>query len=140
MFNSLEVHNLKLNPAKCEFFKEQVLYPGHVVSADGIQTDPPKIEAVINWPIPKSTKDVRKFLGFSGYYRRFVEGYASIIRPLNDLLVGHPTNPGEKRKKFDKATPFRWDDEQQKSFDMIKERLTNPPTLGYADMPPVSVG
>ena len=133
VFKSLEVHNLKLNSAKCEFFKEQVLYLGHVVSADGIQTDPLKIEAVINWPIPKSTKDVRKFLGFSGYFRRFVEGYASIVRPLNDLLVGHPTNPCGKRKKSDKATPFRWDDEQQKSFDTIKERLTNPPVLGYAN-------
>ena len=104
-----------------------------MVSADGIQTDPSKIEAVNNWPIPKSTKDAHKFLGFTGYYRCFVKGYASIVRPLNDLLVGHPTNPGGKRKSSEKATPFRWDDEQQRSFDAIKERLTNPPVLGYAD-------
>ena len=133
MFKNLERHNLKLNPSKCKFFKERVLYLGHVVSADGIQTDPSKIEAVSKWPIPKSTKDVRKLLGFNGYYRRFVEGYASIVRPLNDLLVGHPTNPGGKRKTSEKGTPFRWDDEQQRSFDTIRERLTNPPALGYAD-------
>ena len=98
-----------------------------MVSADGIQTDPSNIEAVSNWPIPKNTK----FLGFIGYYRRFVKGYASIVRPLNDLLVGHTTNPGGKRKSSDKATPLRWDAEQQRSFDTIKERLTNPPVLGY---------
>ena len=80
VFKNLERHNLKLNPSKCKFFKERVLYLGHVVSADGIQTDPSKIEAVSNWSIPYSTKDVRKFLGFTGYYRRFVEGYASIVR------------------------------------------------------------
>ena len=67
VFKNLEQHNLKLNPSKCNFFKERVLYLGHVVSADRIQTDPSKIEAVNNWPIPKSTKDVRKFLGFTGY-------------------------------------------------------------------------
>ena len=133
VFKNRERHNLKLKPSKCEFFKEQVIYLGHVVSADGIHTDPSKLEAVSNWPIPKSTKDVRKFLGFNGYYRRFVKGYASIVRPLNDLLVGHPTKPGGKKKSSENATPFRWDDEQQQSFDAIKERLTNPPVLGYAD-------
>ena len=52
---------------------------------------------------------------------------------MNDLLIGHPTKPGGKKKSSENATPFRWDDEQQQSFDTIKERLTNPPVLGYAD-------
>ncbi|MCG8030630.1 MAG: reverse transcriptase family protein [Candidatus Thiodiazotropha taylori] len=98
VFMNLEKHNLKLKPSKCEFFKEKDVYLGHVVSAEGVHVDPSKTEAVRNWPIPKSTKDVRKFLGFTGYYRRFVKGYASIARPLNDLLVGHPTNPEAKKK------------------------------------------
>ena len=122
VFKNLERHNLKLKPSKCEFFKECVTYLGHVVSADGIQTDPSKTEAVKNWPVPKNTKAVRKFLGFTGYYRRFVKGYASIVRPPNDLLVGHPTNAhGKKKPSSEKATPFKWTDEQQQSFETIKE-------------------
>ena len=88
VFERLEKHNLKLKPSKCHLFKERVVYLGHVVSEAGIQADPEKIEAVKNWPIPQNTKDVRKFLGFTGYYRRFIKGYASIARPLNDLLIG----------------------------------------------------
>ena len=107
VFKNLERHNLELKPSKCEFYKEQVLNLGHVVSADGIHTDPSKLEAVSNWPIPKTTKDVRKFLGFTCYYRRFVKGYASIVRPLNNVLVGHQTNPGGKKKSSENATPFR---------------------------------
>ena len=87
------------------------------------------IEAVSNWSIPKGTKDVRKLLGFTGYFKHFVEGYSPIVCPLNDLLVGLPTNPGEKMMKSEKATHFRWDDEQQCSFDTIRERLTNPSAL-----------
>ena len=91
MFERLQEHNLKLKPSKCELFREQVLYHGHDVSKDDIHTDSSKIEAVKNRPIPQNTKDVRKFLGFTGYYRRFVKRYANIARPLTDLLVGHPT-------------------------------------------------
>ena len=88
------------------FFKESVTYLGHVVSAAGIHVDPAKTEAVRSWPIPKSTKDVRKFLGFWGYYRRFVKGYAAIARPLNDLLIGHPTNPQAKNQGICQGHPI----------------------------------
>ena len=128
VFKNLDRHNPKLKPSKCEFFKEHVTYLGHVVSAD-----PSKTEAVRNWPIPKCTKDVRKFLGFTSYYRRFIKRYASIVRPLNDLLVGHPTNAHDKKKQTEKATPFKWELEQQQSFEAIKDWLMNPPVLGYAD-------
>ena len=106
VFENLEKHNLKLKPSTWEFFKERVVYLGHLVSTEGIHVDPTKAEAVINWPVPKCTKDVRKFLGSSGYYRWFVEGYATIARPLNDLLVGHLTNPVARNKKSAKPTPF----------------------------------
>ena len=92
VFERLQVNNLKLKASKCEFFKREVTYLGHVVSAEGIKTDPSKTEAVQTWPVPKTVKEVRMFPGFTGYYRRFIKGYASIARPLNDLLVGHPTN------------------------------------------------
>ena len=72
VLKNLEKHKLKLKPSKCELFKESVTYLGHVVSSEGIHVDPSKTEAVNDWPIPKSTKDVRKFLGFTGYDRRFV--------------------------------------------------------------------
>ena len=133
VFKRLQEHNLKLKASKCEFFKNRVVYLGHVVSEDGIRTDPSKIEAVRSWPIPKCIKDVRKFLGFTGYYRRFIRNYAAIARPLNDLLVGHSTNPKNKRKSATKHTPFAWAEEQQNSFDTIFSKLTSPPVLAYAD-------
>ena len=133
VFMNLEKHNLKLKPTKCEFFKKSVTYLGHVVSAEGIHVDPAKTEAVRNWPIPKSTKDVRKFLGFTGYYRRFVKGYAAIARPLNDLLIGHPTNSKVKLQASTKPTPFTWGKDQQQSFESIIAKLISPPVLGYAD-------
>ena len=74
-----------------------------------------------------------QFLGFTGYYRRFVKGYASIARPLNDLLVGHPTTAGGKKKQPEKATSFKWGPEQQQSFEIIKDRLMKSPVLGYAE-------
>ena len=109
-----------------------MVYLGHVVSREGIQTDPSKTEAVKSWPIPQCTKDVHKFLGFAGYYRRFVKGYATIARPLNDLLTGQPTGPKSKKKKCKPETPFTWAEEQQQAFDAIISSLINPPVLAYA--------
>ena len=135
VFRRLQTNNLKLKASKCEFFRREVTYLGHVVSEAGIRTDPSKIEAVLNWPEPKTVKEVRKFLGFTGYYRRFVKGYASIVRPLNDLLIGHPTNKKAKKGKKPKSKPtvFQWGVEQQEAFRTIIERLTQPPVLAYAD-------
>ncbi|MCG8049377.1 MAG: RNase H-like domain-containing protein [Candidatus Thiodiazotropha endolucinida] len=117
-----------MKASKCEFFKSEVTYLGHVVSEDGIKTDPEKIRALKDWPSPKGLKDVRKFLGFAGYYRRFVRGFASIVRPLNDLLVGNSTKKPSKRK-----TLFTWEEPQQKAFDTIIEQLSSPPVLAYAN-------
>ena len=112
VFERLEHFDLKLKASKCEFFKEKVIYIGHVVSKDGIETDPAKVEAVKNWPVPKSIKDVRSFLGFTGYYRRFIKGYASIARPLNDLLIGH-SGPVKTKKKSKEPIKFVWTEKQQ---------------------------
>ena len=78
VFRRLQTNNLKPKASKCEFFRREVTYLGHVVSQEGICTDPTKIEAVLNWPEPKTMKEVRKFHRFTSYYRRFVKGYASI--------------------------------------------------------------
>ena len=133
VFERLQENNLKLKPSKCKLFRSKVSYLGHVVSQEGIHTDPSKIEAIKDWPVPKTTKDVRRFLGFSGYYRRFIKGFAAIARPLNDLLVGHVTNPKARKKKASKRMPFEWTEKHQSSFDTIIDRLSNPPVLAYAD-------
>ena len=99
VFTRLQQNNLKLKASKCEFFKSRVTYLGHVVSDEGIETDPEKLEALKSWPVPKNVKEVRAFLGFTGYYRRFVKNYARIARPLNDLLVGHCSTGKAKGKK-----------------------------------------
>ncbi len=65
-------------------------YIGHIVSKDGVETDPPKIEAIKTWPSTRNLKELRSFLGFSGYYRRFIKDYAKIVKPLNELTVGYP--------------------------------------------------
>ena len=98
---------------------------------------PRKEEAIKNWPVPKSVKDVRSFLGFAGYYRRFIKGFANIARPLNDLLVGISTNgktkmkkPTEKKKK---KPAFIWTERQKHVFEEIRQKLSEPPILAYAD-------
>ena len=119
VYERLQEHNLKLKPSKCELFKERVSYLGHEVSEEGIHTDPSKIEAVKSLPVPKNIKDVRRFLGFTGYYRKFIQGFATIARPLNDLLIGIVTNPKAKKKPAKKRVPFEWGQEQQNSLILL---------------------
>ncbi|GKA56167.1 putative reverse transcriptase domain-containing protein [Tanacetum coccineum] len=100
---------------KCEFWLEQVAFLGHIVSADGITMDPAKVEAITNWPRPKTVTEVRSFLGLAGYYRRFVEGFSRLALPLMKLM-----RKGEK---------FVWNDEREKSFEELKKRLVSAPIL-----------
>ena len=108
VLSKLKEHGLKLKPSKCEFFKTSVTYLGHVVSQSGVKTDPDKIQALASWPEPKNIEELRSFLGFTGYYRRFIKDYARIVKPLNDLLVGHPTyqSPDQKKKKGKEVSPL----------------------------------
>ena len=99
VFSRLKQHGLKLKPSKCEFFKSSVGYLGHVVSQTGVETDPDKIEALSSWPEPNNVKELRSFLGFTGYYRWFSKDYARIVKPLNGLLIGLPTHSSADQKK-----------------------------------------
>ena len=85
------------------------------------EPDPEKTSAIRDWPVPQNIKDVRSFLGFTGYYRFFIKNFARIARPLNDLLIGHGTFrkiKGKKRPNIRKV-PFIWEDAQQKAFDTL---------------------
>ena len=131
VFKRLESANLKLKGTKCEFFRTEVNYLGHIVSEHGVHTDPEKVIALKEWKTPSSVKELRSFLGFAGYYRRFIPGFSSLAKPLNDLLVGHPTTKAAKSSKV--AVPWVWGSDQQKAFEDLIEKLTTAPVLAYAD-------
>ena len=127
-------NGLKLNPKKCSFCQERVKYVGHIVSEQGIETDPEKIEKVRDWPRPETAEDVRRFLGFCGYYRRFVRDFAKIAKPLNELMPSPLKNKkGKKSPSASTRKPWHWDEEQESAFQTLKARLTSPPILAFAD-------
>ena len=86
VFNKFEAAGLKLKPSKCGLFKQQINYLGHVVSNEGVSTDPEKIKIVTEWPQPTTVTEVRSFLGFVSYYRRLIPNFSQVAKPLNKLL------------------------------------------------------
>ena len=125
VFNKLVQAGLKLKPTKCEFFKSKTSYLGHIVSSKGIEMDPKKVEAVKNWAVPKTVTDIRSFLGFTNYYRRFIKDYAKVAKPLNTLISGENVT---KKKK-----PIEWNEEYERAFDRLRELCTSTPILALAD-------
>ena len=85
VFDRLRYANLKLKPEKCVFARSSLKFLGHIVSRKGVHTDPEKTRKVVDWPTPTNVKELRAFLGLASYYRRFVEGFASIAAPLSDM-------------------------------------------------------
>ena len=122
VFSRLKQHNLKLKGSKCGFFRSEVTYLGHVVSPEGIRTDPEKTKSIRSWPVPTNVKEVRAFISFIGYYPRFIRNYARIARQLNDLLIGQCTSGKTKRGKCSKQKkiPFFWTDAQQEAYNTLK--------------------
>ena len=83
----LKYESLKAKLSKCAFFQHEVRYLGHIISAKGVSTDPGKVEAVASWQPPTTILELRSFLGFASYYRRFVEGFAKLAAPLHRLVA-----------------------------------------------------
>uniref|UniRef100_A0A3B3H990 Gypsy retrotransposon integrase-like protein 1 n=1 Tax=Oryzias latipes TaxID=8090 RepID=A0A3B3H990_ORYLA len=141
VLNRLRAYGLKLSLEKCKFFQTSVRYLGHIVSQHGVETDPEKVEALKTWPVPKNLKELRSFLGFAGYYRRFIRDYSKIVKPLNDLTVGYPplrkscSRGANKEQYFHVKEPFgaRWTQSCQEAFETIIEKLTTAPILAFAN-------
>jgi hypothetical protein len=119
VLEALEKHQLYVGLDKCAFGLRSVDFLGHVVSSEGIKPDPAKVEAVREWPTPKSVREVRSFLGLTGYYRRFIHHYASKALPLTDLTRSD--------------VPWQWGPAQQKSFDALRSALCSAPVLVIPD-------
>jgi GGDEF domain-containing protein len=105
---------------KCEFWLEKVAFLGHVLIADGVAVDPSKIEAVTKWKRLQNVTDIRSFLGLAGYYRRFIENFSKIAKPMTELLH--------------KNTPFVWNEACEQSFQELKKRLTTTPILALPNI------
>jgi hypothetical protein len=119
VLNQLRKVKYYANPDKCEFFQSQVNFLGHVISAGGVAVQQHKVDAVSKWPRPQCVSDVRRFLGLTGYYRRFVEGHSRIAGPLHDLTG--------------KDVPFVWGEKKEAAFVQLKAALASAPVLVTAD-------
>ena len=106
---------LKLKPKECHLFQKSVKYLGQIISNTGVQTDPDKIDVIKSWPIPAHLEDLRKFLGISSYYRKFISNFATIAAPLYKLTG--------------KTNNWNWSLECQNAFATLKLRLSSPPIL-----------
>ena len=107
---------------KCEFARSSISYLGHIISKDGVATDPAKVAAVQEWPVPATVHDVRSFLGLCSYYRKFVPRFAEVAAPLTDLT-----------KAEVKDVASAWGPKQQAAFEALKGSLTSTPVLLHAD-------
>ena len=108
-------------PQACQvlFFQTEVRYLGHIISCDGVATDPEKTDKVAAWPVPTCKREVQQFVGFANYYRHFIRDFAQLARPLHRLT--------------EQTAPFLWSENCQESFDMLRRGLSSSPVLAYPD-------
>lgn len=117
VLKQLDIHNLKLQPDKCEFLHTEITYLGHLISDKGVKPDPKRVEAISKYDKLISAKQVKSFLGVAGYYRKFIKNFSGIAKPLTNLLK--------------KNVKFIWTDKCQESFDDLKRALTSEPILQF---------
>ena len=127
----LRAHHLKLKLSKCHFFAREVRYLGHVISARGVATDPEKTQVVADWPRPRTAKDLRSFLGFASYYRRFVPQFAVHAGPLHKAVAA--ASGTKKAPTPGRALGDLWGPACEAGFQALKDRLVSAPVLAYAD-------
>jgi hypothetical protein len=120
VLGKLRAHKLYAKFRKCEFWLEKISFLGHILTAEGVAVDPGKVETVSNWQQPTNVSEIRSFLGLAGYYRRFIEGFSKIARPMTEFL--------KKEKKFN------WTESCEKSFQELKRRLNTAPVLTLPDI------
>lgn len=119
VFDRFREHTLLLKHDKCNFLMKEIKYLGHVINGNGVSPDPEKIIAIMNYPVPRTPKQIKSFLGLVGYYRKFISHFAEIAKPLNNLLK--------------KDVTFVWNDTHEKAFNTLRLTLTKEPVLCYPD-------
>ena len=139
----LHAHGIKLKAKKCELFRKEVNYLGQIVSADGYKLDPAKTAAVtvLKDSKPRTVGDVRKLLGLVGYYRRYIQGFSKIAKPLFELLQASPTDKSKSRKRptsknsttIPSSKVIVWEKQHQDALEELLGYLTSPPILGFPD-------
>lgn len=118
VFQILQQAQLFLKPSKCTFGGKVIEYLGHFISAEGVSTDPKKIQAIVDWPTPKTQKQLKSLLGLANYYRRFILSYSIIAKPLSVLL---------------KKDGFSWNPEAASALHNLKKSLSTTPVLALPD-------
>jgi len=116
----LEENDLYVKPEKCVWKTKRIEFLGVIIGLNKIEMEVEKIKGVLGWPKPKNVKDVRKFLGLTNYYRRFIKDFSQVVRPMNMLM--------RKDKKW------QWGEEQQKAFNELKQVFTMKPVLAALDL------
>ena len=119
IFQKLKAAGLKLRRSKCDFMKKHIQYLGHLISEEGIHPLPEKLESIKTMPAPRNTKEIKQFLGLTGYYRKFVPRFSDFSRPLTRLTH--------------KYALFEWTKECKAIFQMLKDALCQHPILKYPD-------
>ena len=115
VLQTLKEHQLYAKFSKCEFWLKRVTFLGHIISQDGLEVDPEKVEAVLNWKRPETVTEIRSFLGLAGYYRKFIQNFSKLAGPLTRLTQ--------------KDQRFVWNRQCEESFLKLKKRLTTTPIL-----------
>ena len=115
----IEEAGATLNPEKCEFSKSKIIFPGHVIDAEGIKADPEKTEAIRKMSAPTSVSELRRFMGMANQLGKFIPNLAEITQPLRELLCT--------------SRVWTWGPAQSKAFTLVKEELSKPTTLAFYD-------